>query len=103
MYAVVRTGGKQVRVSPGEAVWVEKLPGEIGEQVNLDEVLLLGGEGEPQIGAPQVPGARVVATITGQGLGEKLVVFKYTRRTRDRRQQGHRQRYTHIRVDRIEA
>ncbi|MCL4685060.1 50S ribosomal protein L21 [Myxococcota bacterium] len=103
MYAVVRTGGKQIRVSPGEAVWVENLPGEIGEQVNLEEVLLLGGEGEPQIGAPQVPGARVVATITGRGLGEKLVVFKYKRRKRYRRKQGHRQSYTQIRVDRIEA
>lgn len=103
MYAVVRTGGKQIRVSPGEAVWVEKLPGEIGEQVQLDEVLLLGGEGEPKIGAPQVPGARVVATITGHGLGEKLVVFKYKRRKRYRRKQGHRQSYTQIRVERIEA
>lgn len=103
MYAVVRTGGKQIRVSPGEAVWVEKLPGEIGEQVQLDEVLLLGGDGEPTIGAPQVPGARVVATITGHGLGEKLVVFKYKRRKRYRRKQGHRQSYTQIRVERIEA
>ena len=103
MYAVVRTGGKQIRVSPGEAVWVEKLPGEIGEQVTLDEVLLLGGEGEPRIGAPQVAGARVVATITGQGLGEKLTIFKYKRRKRYRRKQGHRQSYTQIRVERIEA
>lgn len=103
MYAVVRTGGKQIRVSPGEAVWVEKLPGAIGEQINLEEVLLLGGEGEPQIGSPQVAGARVVATITGQGLGEKLVVFKYKRRKRYRRKQGHRQSYTQIRVERIEA
>lgn len=103
MYAVVRTGGKQIRVSPGEAVWVEKLPGEIGEEVNLDEVLLLGGDGEPKIGSPQVPGARVVATITGHGLGEKLVVFKYKRRKRYRRKQGHRQSYTQIRVERIEA
>lgn len=103
MYAVVRTGGKQIRVSPGEAVWVEKLPGEIGEQIQLDEVLLLGGDGEPTIGSPQVPGARVVATITGHGLGEKLVVFKYKRRKRYRRKQGHRQSYTQIRVERIEA
>lgn len=103
MYAVVRTGGKQIRVSPGEAVWVEKLPGAIGEQINLEEVLLLGGEGEPQIGSPQVAGARVVATITGQGIGEKLVVFKYKRRKRYRRKQGHRQSYTQIRVERIEA
>lgn len=103
MYAVVRTGGKQIRVSPGEAVWVEKLPGEVGQEVSLDEVLLLGGEGEPRVGAPQVAGARVVATITGQGRGEKLTIFKYKRRKRYRRKQGHRQDYTQIRVERIEG
>jgi len=103
MYAVVRTGGKQIRVSPGEAVWVEKLPGEVGQEVTLEEVLLLGGEGEPRVGAPQVAGARVVATITGQGRGEKLTIFKYKRRKRYRRKQGHRQDYTQIRVERIEG
>jgi large subunit ribosomal protein L21 len=103
MYAVVRTGGKQIRVAPGDAVWVEKLPGALGEQVTLDQVLLLGGEGEPRVGAPVVAGARVVATITGQGLGEKLTIFKYKRRKRYRRKQGHRQSYTQLRVERIEG
>jgi len=103
MYAVVRSGGKQIRVAPGEAVWVEKLPGEVGQQVTLDEVLLLGGEGEPRVGAPHVTGARVVATILGEGRGEKITIFKYKRRKRYRRKQGHRQSYTQIRVDRIEG
>ena len=70
MYAVVRSGGKQIRVAPGEAVWVDKMPGAVGEQVTLDQVLLLGGEGEPRVGAPHVAGARVVATILGEGRGE---------------------------------
>jgi large subunit ribosomal protein L21 len=103
MYAVVRTGGKQLRVEPGLALWVEKLPGQIGEQVTIPEVLLVGGEGATRIGAPTVEGARVVATITGQGRGEKLTIFKMKRRKRYRRKSGHRQDYTQIRVDRIEA
>jgi|SRR5690606_4376604 len=103
MYAVVRSGGKQIRVAPGDSVWVEKLPGEVGSQITLDEVLMLGGEGEPRIGTPHVAGARVVATILGEGRGEKITIFKYKRRKRYRRKQGHRQSYTQIRVERIEA
>ena len=64
MYAVVRTGGKQVWVTPGSAIRVEKLPGEVGERVALDQVLLVGGEGDPRVGTPLVAGARVLATIS---------------------------------------
>ena len=103
MYAVVRTGGKQVRVAPGDAVWVERLPGEIGTPIELGEVLLVGGEGETRIGAPLVAGAKVVATIMGQGRGEKITIFKAKRRKRYRRKAGHRQDYTQIRVDSIEG
>ena len=103
MYAVVRTGGKQVRVAPGDALWVERLPGEIGTPVELDEVLLVGGEGETRVGAPVIAGVKVVATITGQGRGEKLVIFKAKRRKRYRRKIGHRQEYTQIRVEKIEG
>ncbi len=103
MYAVVRTGGKQVRVAPGEAVRVEKLPGAVGDTVELGEVLLLGGEGEPRIGAPLVDGARVKGTITAQGRGPKITLFKMKRRKGYRRKQGHRQDYTEIRVDAIES
>ncbi len=103
MYAVVRTGGKQVRVSPGASVRVEKLPGEVGDAVELDQVLLLGGEGDTRVGAPLVDGAKVCGTITAQARGPKLIIFKMKRRKRYRRKTGHRQSYTEIRVDRIES
>jgi large subunit ribosomal protein L21 len=79
MYAVVRTGGKQVRVAPGDALWVERLPGGVGETIELDEVLLVCGEGAPRVGTPTVAGAKVVATIAGHGRGEG-VIFKAKRR-----------------------
>jgi large subunit ribosomal protein L21 len=103
MYAVVRTGGKQVRVEPGQTVRVEKLPGEVGSQVDLGEVLLVSGDEAPRIGTPMVEGARVVGTITAQGRGPKITVFKLKRRKKYRRKHGHRQAYTEIRVDDIKA
>jgi large subunit ribosomal protein L21 len=103
MYAVVRTGGKQLRVEPGVQVRVEKLPGAVGDSVELSEVLLLGGEGDSRIGTPLVDGARVVGTITAQARGPKITVFKMKRRKRYRRKTGHRQAYTEIRVERIES
>jgi large subunit ribosomal protein L21 len=103
MYAVVRTGGKQVRVTPGRAVRVEKLPGAVGESIELDQVLLVGGEGETRVGTPLVEGVKVVGTITDQGRGPKLTVFKMKRRKGYRRKMGHRQDYTEIRVDSIES
>ena len=102
MYAVVRTGGKQLRVEPGAALWVERLPGQIGDEIALSEVLLVAGDGSTRIGAPTLEGARVVATITGQGRGEKLTIFKMKRRKRYRRKIVHRQDYTQIRIERIE-
>jgi len=103
MYAVVRTGGKQVRVAPGDAVRVEKLEGNVGDRVELSEVLLVAGEGDAQIGTPLVAGAKVVGTITAQDRGEKIIVFKMKRRKGYRRKAGHRQFYTEVRVDGIEA
>jgi large subunit ribosomal protein L21 len=103
MYAVVRTGGKQVWVTPGKAVRVEKLPGEVGDPIELDEVLLVGGEGEPRVGQPLVEGAKVVGTITAQGKGPKIHVFKMKRRKNYSRRQGHRQKYTEIQIDKIEG
>lgn len=103
MYAVVRTGGKQVRMSPGESVRIEKLPGDVGATVELDDVLLVGGEGEPRVGTPVVDGAKVVATIMAQGRGPKIRVFKMKRRKNYSRRQGHRQRYTEIQIDKIEG
>jgi large subunit ribosomal protein L21 len=103
MYAVVRTGGKQVRVAAGDAVRIEKLPGAVGDRVELGEVLLVSGEGGARIGTPLVEGAKVLATITAQGRGDKITVFKMKRRKGYRRKTGHRQFYTEVRVDEIEA
>ncbi len=103
MYAVVRTGGKQVRMQPGESVRVEKLDGGVGDPVELDDVLLVGGNSDLKIGRPLVEGARVTGTITAQGRGPKITVFKMKRRKGYRRKIGHRQDYTEILVDRIES
>ncbi len=101
MYAVVKTGGKQVRVSPGLAVRVEKLGGEVGDTVSFDEVLLVGGDGETKVGQPLVEGASVVGKITQQGRGEKITIFKMKRRKGYRRKQGHRQAFTEVTVESI--
>ncbi len=103
MYAVVRTGGKQFRVEPGAAVRIEKLEGSVGDSIELSEVLLVGAEDGAKIGTPLVAGAKVVGTITAQGRGPKLTIFKMKRRKGYRRKAGHRQSYTEIRVDKIEA
>ena len=103
MYAVVRTGGKQVRMSPGAPVRVEKLSGAVGERIEFAEVLLVGGEGETRVGQPLVAGARVVGTITAQDRGPKITIFKQKRRKGYRRKYGHRQDYTEIRVDQIQG
>jgi large subunit ribosomal protein L21 len=101
MYAVIRSGGKQYRVSQGGSLRVEKLPGEIGSSVTLDEVLMIGGDGDVKIGTPRVDGAQITGTIVAQGRGQKIRVFKMKRRKGYRRAQGHRQDYTEIRVDEI--
>ena len=103
MFAVVRTGGRQFRVEPGAAIRVEKLEGSVGDRVELGEVLLVGAAEGAKIGAPLVEGAKVVGTITAQDRGPKLTIFKFKRRKRSRRKTGHRQAYTEIRVDKIEA
>ena len=103
MYAVIRSGGKQHRVAPGDAVRVEKLEGAVGDRVELDEVLLIAGDDEARIGTPLVEGAKVVGVITAQDRGEKIIVFKMKRRKGYRRKTGHRQYFTEIRVEGIEA
>ncbi len=103
MFAVIRTGGKQARVSPGDSIRVEKLDGAVGDTIELTEVLLVGDDGDPRIGTPLVKGAKVVGTITAQDRAPKLVVFKMKRRKGYRRKQGHRQSYTEVRVDKIEG
>ncbi|HHH40733.1 MAG TPA: 50S ribosomal protein L21 [Chloroflexi bacterium] len=101
VYAVVETGGHQYRAQVGDILEVEKLPYEAGEQVVLDRVLLLVDGERVQVGQPTVPGARVLATVLGEIKGPKIRIFKYRPRKRYRRRQGHRQRYTQLRVDQI--
>jgi large subunit ribosomal protein L21 len=102
MYAVIRTGGKQYRVSQGQELQVEKLPGNAGETVTFGDVLLVGGE-TPRIGRPRVDGVNVKAEIVAQERGEKLVVFKFRRRKNYRRKNGHRQNYTRVKITGIEG
>ena len=103
MFAVVATGGKQYRVVPGEIVQIEKIPGDLGETVELKTVLMISpDEGDLLIGRPYVEGARVVARIIGAQRGRKIVVQKYKRRKRYRRRLGHRQEYRQVRIDSIE-
>jgi large subunit ribosomal protein L21 len=103
MYAVIKTGGKQYRVSPGDSVDVEKLPYEVGEQIELAEVLVVAKEKSATIGQPLVEGAKVKATVTRQAKGRKVVIFKYRPSKRYRRRKGHRQNFTRLRIDEIVA
>ena len=103
MYAVIKTGGKQYRVSPGESIDVEKLPHAVGEQIELDQVLLVANETQSTIGRPLVDGAKVKATVTRQASGRKVIIFKFRRNNRYRRTKGHRQEYTRLRIDEIAA
>lgn len=105
-YAVVRTGGKQYRVAEGELLEVERLGGEVGATVTLDQVLLVSGDGddgEARIGTPVVEQAQVTAEIVKQGLDRKIVVFKKKRRKGYKRKQGHRQAQTTLRIVAIRA
>jgi large subunit ribosomal protein L21 len=96
-YAVVQTGGKQYRVEKGSRVRVEKLPGAVGDEIDLGEVLMIGGE-TLRVGTPTVPGAGVRAKIVAQDRDAKIIVFKIRRRKNYRRKKGHRQAYTELEV-----
>ncbi len=101
MYAVIKTGGKQYRVASGDKLRVEKLPGDVGSEIVLDQVLAVG-EGESlSLGNPLVSGASVKATVVSHGRGEKVHIFKMRRRKHYKKSQGHRQSYTEIRIDGI--
>jgi large subunit ribosomal protein L21 len=102
-YAVIRTGGKQYRVSEGETIKVEKLSGDVGDKVTLGEVLFVGGNGEVKIGSPVVTEARVTGEIVNQGRAKKILVFKKKRRKSYSRQRGHRQYQTTLKITAIEA
>ena len=100
MYAVFKTGGKQYRVAQGDQVRVEKVPGNVGDAIAFSDVLLVAGE-TVKLGKPLVGGAKVEAKIVSQGLGPKLVVFKFKRRKNFRRKTGHRQPYTALQITNI--
>jgi large subunit ribosomal protein L21 len=101
MYAVVTTGGRQYRVSPGDTIDVEKLTGAVGDTVALTNVHLVGQGAEVAIGAPAVAGVRVEAQITAQKRGKKIIIFKHRRRKGYRRKQGHRQSLTSLKITAI--
>ena len=101
MFAVVDLGGSQVKVEEGDRIRVNTISGELGEKVTLENVLMVGAEGDMRIGTPRVEGASVEASILDHGKAKKIRVFKMKRRKGYRRTQGHRQDYTEIRVDEI--
>ena len=102
MFAVIRTGGKQYKVAQDDVLSIEKVAGEVGAELKLGEVLLLGGE-TTKTGAPLVEGASVTAEILAQGKGEKVIAFKKKRRKNTHRKRGHRQPFTQIKITGISA
>jgi large subunit ribosomal protein L21 len=102
MYAVIKTGGKQYRVAEGQKLRVERLPGNPGDSLSFDQVLLLGGDA-PKVGRPLVQGATVSAQIVAHDRAKKIIVFKLRRRKNYRRKQGHRQPYTELQITGIKG
>jgi large subunit ribosomal protein L21 len=101
MYAVIKTGGKQYLVTTGEKLKIEQIPADVGSQITLDQVLMVGEGESVKVGNPLVAGATVTATVVSHGRGVKVKIFKLRRRKHYQRTQGHRQNYTEIRVDAI--
>jgi large subunit ribosomal protein L21 len=103
MYAVIKTGGKQYRVAPGEKLKVEQIPADIGSEVVLDQVLLVGNGDAVTVGKPLVAGASVTTKVLAQGRGIKVTIFKMRRRKHYQKHQGHRQNFTELSVESINA
>lgn len=103
MYAVIKTGGKQYRVSPGQKLKVEQIPADIGQEITLDQVLSVGEGDQLKIGTPLVDGAVVKATVLAQGRHQKVKIFKMRRRKHYQKRQGHRQNYTELRIEAVTA
>ena len=101
MYAIIKTGGKQYRISPGDVLRVERLPGERGDEVILDQVLMVTDGVAIQVGQPLVPNATVRTQIVRQAKGKKVLIFKKKRRKNYRRKQGHRQLFTALQINEI--
>ena len=101
MYAIIKTGGKQYKVSEGDLVRVEKLAYEVGETVDFDKVLLVSNDGDLKVGATLVEGAKVSATVEDQNKDKKIVVYKYKPKKQYRKKHGHRQPYTLVKINSI--
>ncbi|MBC1374061.1 50S ribosomal protein L21 [Listeria farberi] len=102
MYAIIETGGKQIKVEAGQEIYVEKLAGEVGDVVTFDKVLFVGGD-STKVGVPFVDGATVTAKVEKQGRAKKLTVYKYKPKKNYHKKQGHRQPYTKLTIDAINA
>lgn len=101
MYAVIKSGGKQYRVAAGDAVKVESVQGDVGQQIKLTDVLTVADGDNVRFGAPFISGAAVVATVMGHGRHDKVTIFKMQRRKHFQKHAGHRQNYTELRIDSI--
>jgi large subunit ribosomal protein L21 len=101
MFAVIKSGGKQYRVTPGQTIRLEKVAGEVGSKVELSEVLLVDNDGKIQVGAPLIANAKIEATVLENDRAKKILVFKKKRKKQYRRTRGHRQDYTAVRIDKI--
>jgi large subunit ribosomal protein L21 len=101
MYAVIRSGGKQYRVAPGQTVRLEKVVGDVGSKVQLTDVLLVENDGKVQLGSPLIANAKIEATVVEHDRAKKILVFKKKRKKQYRRTAGHRQDYTAVRIDSI--
>jgi large subunit ribosomal protein L21 len=101
MYAVIRTGGKQYKVAPGEKLKIEQIPADVGAEVILDQVLMVGDGASVRLGQPVVAGASVRATVVSHGRGDKVTIFKMRRRKHYQKHQGHRQGYTELQIEGI--
>jgi large subunit ribosomal protein L21 len=103
MYAVIKTGGKQYRVAAGEKIKVEQIPADVGSEITIDQVFMVGEGESVKIGTPVVTGASVKATVVSHGRHDKIKIFKMRRRKHYQKHQGHRQNYTELRIEAISA
>ena len=103
MYAIIKTGGKQYKVAEGDTIMVEKLTAEVGDSVAFEEVLAVVSDGSAKVGKPFLEGAKVTAKVEAQGKGPKIRIFKYKAKSNYRRRQGHRQPFTKVTIEKIEA
>lgn len=103
LYAIIETGGKQYRVQEGDTLYLEKLPAAAEEKVAIDKVLAVVNDGDFKVGAPFVEGAKVHLQVVRHGRGRKIIVYKYKSKKNYRRKQGHRQAFTQVTVEKIEA